>query len=442
MATPFVVFIVSLAIFAVNINSFPLRNWDEAWYAEIIKNMASGQYSLLVPFWNGQYYFDKPPLYFWLSLPFVEFFGIGEWQTRIVSVLAAATAALLVFLIGKKLFDSTTGIISSIIFVTLGQVYFRFSHGNLDALLVALFLATFYSFLFSDKKITASLCGIFLGLGFLVKGWTLGLLPLFLILVSSLVVEKKLPRNLGIIFGTCLVTAGWWYLLGNARFGVQFVHWYLFIIAEGSLNISLFSLSLEPLRFLVRDLGIWLLPVLVYLIKVGTKDLVKQKTLVTFGIVLLSFLLILGFTSEKADWHNLLVYPFVALIAGYMTQKLYKIYSGNFLFVIVFFILLQIFIAYKIENLYPDRSRVGALLGQKAEEIIPKGATVVLNDRDFTSFLYYSDIGQILVIWPEKIEAREWWFVKKEALPALVEKHKTIWLVSPNPERLDLIEKL
>src|SRR4030067_2445889 len=90
------ILVSSSAIFFRTIDRFPLRNWDEVWYAEEIKNMATGSYSLLATFWNGHYYFDKPPLYFWLSLPIVEFFGLGQWQVRLVTVLSAIFASILV----------------------------------------------------------------------------------------------------------------------------------------------------------------------------------------------------------------------------------------------------------------------------------------------------------------------------------------------------------
>ena len=122
-----IVFILALLVFSFNISSFPLRNWDEAWYAEITKNMANGS-GLLVSFWNGQYYFDKPPLYFWLSLPFFEIFGAGEWQARIISATAAVFASILIYLLGKKLFSPKAGFFAFLVFVTLGQIVVRLSH--------------------------------------------------------------------------------------------------------------------------------------------------------------------------------------------------------------------------------------------------------------------------------------------------------------------------
>ncbi len=134
----------SILIFFRRINVFPLRNWDEAWYAEIIKNMASGNYGYLMPYWNGRYYFDHSPLYFWLSAPFFKFFGPGEWQARIVSAVASVFVVIFIFLIGKRLVNTLTGFFSVLIFLTLGGVVMRFAHGNLDSFLVFFFLGSFY----------------------------------------------------------------------------------------------------------------------------------------------------------------------------------------------------------------------------------------------------------------------------------------------------------
>lgn len=407
-------------------NTFPLRNWDEAWYAEIIRNMASGNYSLLVPFWNGQYYFDKPPLYFWLSLPFFRLFGSGEWQARIVSVLAAAIAALLIFLIGKKLFNPKAGFLSSLVFVTLGQVWVRFSHGNLDALLVSLFLATFYTHLFAKQRKFAVATGIFLGLGFLVKGWFLGLFPLAVIVVFSWVTKRRLPHNLSLIILFAILSSGWWYLLGALKFGRPFVDWYLLTVANSRLG----HFSLQPFWYLVRDSGVWVIPTLLYSVKVA-----KNKNLITFAFIIFLFIFALGFLPEKFDWYNLPVYPFVALIVGYTVFRFVNSYPRA-VALVPLFVIAQIFIAFKIENIYPDRSLVGAKLGLAAREIIEPDDVVVLDDRDFTSFLYYSNHKEIFVVSKEGGKPGEWWIMSYSDLSKFLQENKNVIIVSLNIERL------
>lgn len=431
---------ISTFIFFFNINSFPLRNWDEAWYAEIIKNMASGKYSLLFPFWNGQYYFDKPPLYFWLSLPFFKLFGPGEWEARIVSVVASIGATFLIYIIAKKLFNPATGILSSLIFVTLGQIYVRFSHGNLDALLAFSFLITFYFYLLSkDRNIFLLLCGIFLGFGFLIKGWFLGLFPLFIIFVHSFLKERRLPKGLILILLFGILSSGWWYLLGFLKFGKPFVNWYLFTIAEGAFGNPLSSFSLHYFNYFLRDFGVWLVPILLFAILRKRISRADQKTLFFLIFSAFSFIFAVNFLKEKQDWHILPAYPFVAVTAGYLLGKLIEKYSLKILLLIIPLVGIQLFIVYKIENIYPDRSSVGAQLGMYARNILKGQDITVLDDRDFTSFLYYSNQQTIYVVRDEgPTDKRDRWILKYKDLPSFVKTKDHTVMVSRNMERLSI----
>lgn len=431
---------ISTFVFFFNINSFPLRNWDEAWYAEIIKNMASGKYSPLFPFWNGQYYFDKPPFYFWLSLPFFKVFGPGEWEARIISVAASIGVTFLVYLVAKKLFNSATGIFSSLIFVTLGQVYVRFSHGNLDALLVFLFLISFYFYLLSETKKTFSiLTGISLGLGFLAKGWLLGLFPLFVIFIYSLFKERRPPRNLGIVLPFIFLSSAWWYFLGYREFGKPFLDWYLLTVAEGDFSQPFPSFSFGYFKYFVRDLGVWIIPVLMYVFLIGKIQVLNWRNIFPLIFSSFSFIFIISSLSEKPDWHILPAYPFVAITAGYLVRKILEKYSFKILFLIVPLIVIQLFIVYKIENIYPDRSSVGARLGMYARNILGGQDTIILDDRDFTAFLYYSNLQKVYVVRDEgPTDKRDWWILKYEDLPNFIKTKDHVVIVSRNIERLSV----
>ena len=58
----------------------PLTNWDEGIYAEISREMLS--LGALVPNWNYQPWFEKPPLMFWITAVFFKIFGINEFWAR------------------------------------------------------------------------------------------------------------------------------------------------------------------------------------------------------------------------------------------------------------------------------------------------------------------------------------------------------------------------
>src|SRR3989344_6965946 len=377
--TLILVAVISSLIFFVNINSFPLRNWDEAWYAEIIKNMATGTHSFLVPYWNGQYYFDKPPLYFWLSLPFFKLFGPGEWQARIVSALSAVSASLLVYLIAKKLFGQRAGIFSTLAFLTLGQVVVRFAHGNLDALLTSLILASFYFYTNCEKnKRFALLSGIAIGLAILTKGWLPAMYSFLLIFAYSTVTQKKPLKNLALlIFGT-FVSSFWYFLAGFIKFGKQFTDWYIFAPDAGLARSPFSSFSLSYFKDLVRDIGAWWITIAIAaLSKIKTK---KNESLIitAFTISTVLFILPLNFLSEKLGWYNLPAYSFIAIVIGLLTSKLYEKSPKLTSTIIIFVFFAQAFNVVRVENIYPDRSKIGADLGRIAKDLIPLNEKIVL----------------------------------------------------------------
>jgi 4-amino-4-deoxy-L-arabinose transferase-like glycosyltransferase len=72
----------------------PLTNWDEGIYAEISREMLS--LGPLVPHWNYQPWFEKPPLMFWITAAFFKIFGVTDFWARAGSAFSGvAIVALL-----------------------------------------------------------------------------------------------------------------------------------------------------------------------------------------------------------------------------------------------------------------------------------------------------------------------------------------------------------
>lgn len=418
------------------INAFPLRSWDEAWYGEIIKNMAQGTHGWLVPFWNGEYFFDKPPLYFWLTLPFFKIFGVGEWQTRIVSVLAAIGATLLIYLLGKKLFSRRAGLFSAVVFLSFGQVAQRFSEGNLDALLVFLFLLTFYFFLLGrEKKIFIIFSGITFGLGFLVKGWLLGLLPFLLIFFYSLIYQRKIQfKQLLLLLFISVLSSGWWFFLGYQKFGQRFLDWYLLSPTAGTFAHQ-FHFSPQILMTFFRDIGFWWL-VFILLLLARKIVLFKKEVLISFLATAFVFVLAVHFLDGFIGWYLLPVYPLLALTIGYgfdcKSQVNFKLAIGFGLVVL----LMQGFLLGKLQNLDKDRSFLMADLGITVKEIVPREETLILDDPDFTAFLFYSEHQTIYTVAQDGGKPGEWWIIKKEDLPGFMKEHSPVWVISQDLKNL------
>lgn len=434
------VILASIITFTRTIATSTLRNWDEAWYAEAIKNMAAGQYKILIPYWNGKLFLDNSPLYFWLSAPIVKLFGPGLWQNRIISSIAAIFACLLLFLIGKKLAGTITGLVSFLVFLSLGGVTIRFSHGNLESLLICFFLAAFYFYIIAENsKLLSFICGAFIGLGFLIKSWGIGLFPLTLIFIYSFIRFKALPKNLFIIILSTIIFSGWWYVAGIMKLGSTFYNWYILNPTENKLT-SLTDLSLDYFKFAFRDIGFWFLIPAIYLI-LKFKDVKKLDKNIILPFTTLSFIFIiaLNFLNDKSDWYLIPALALIALVIGCFGELLYRINQKLAIFLISLTLVFQIINVIRIENIYPNRSQVGADLGVKANQLIPKSDTIILDDPDFTAFLYYSNHGQIFTLEDnQKSESTEWWKVNHKDLPQFLKSHQNTWLITQNPTNLNL----
>jgi 4-amino-4-deoxy-L-arabinose transferase-like glycosyltransferase len=111
----------------------PLTNWDEGIYAEISREMVS--LGFLVPHWNYQPWFEKPPLMLWITAAFFKLFGTHDFWARAGSALSgvAIVALLHGWLIRRK--DTLAAWLSTLILLST----FGFLHicrvGEMDVLL-------------------------------------------------------------------------------------------------------------------------------------------------------------------------------------------------------------------------------------------------------------------------------------------------------------------
>lgn len=437
--TAVIVLLTSAIVFISQINQFPLHNWDEAWYAETIKNMATGNYSLLVPYWNGQYYFDKPPLYFWLSLPIFKFFGPGEWQARTVSVFAAIGASYLTFLIGKKFYGQKAGFLAAFIFLTLGQVAIRFAHGNLDALLTFFTLLAFWCYLVNSQNRTMiPATGAAIGLAILTKGLGPGLFAPFVIGIYHFATKQKSAKSLGLVTLFAGLTVLPYLVAGYLRFSQPFVKWFLASPAAGLFDPATFNFQF--IANLLRDIGFWFLPLIWAIIALRRQKTVKidVKALKILLVPAFIFIFSLNFLKDKLGWYALPAYPLIAIAIAYLITKTN---AGKLLLTLVLIaaaIIGQIYNINRIENLYPDRSSIGANLGLQVQKLIPKNATIILDDRDLPTFLFYSNHQKVYVVSPEGNKKGEWWVVKSQELPQFIQENPSSWIITKNPANLPL----
>jgi 4-amino-4-deoxy-L-arabinose transferase-like glycosyltransferase len=107
----------AMLLYFVGLDSYPLLDPDEGRYAEIPREMLeSGDF--ITPRLNYVKYFEKPPLFYWLTAGSMALFGQKEWAVRLVPAVAGFLTLLLVMGLGKRIFDGRTGVMAAWIYLT------------------------------------------------------------------------------------------------------------------------------------------------------------------------------------------------------------------------------------------------------------------------------------------------------------------------------------
>ena len=66
----------------------------------------------------GEYWYDKPPMYYWLVAMSYQVFGINDFAARFPSAFLSLLSIIAIYFYGKKLFNHKVEIYSALILVT------------------------------------------------------------------------------------------------------------------------------------------------------------------------------------------------------------------------------------------------------------------------------------------------------------------------------------
>ena len=105
-------------IFFHNIWSYALMDVDESRYVSMSKDMFNTK-DFLTLYLNNEFFFEKPPLYFWGEcLSFALFGKITEFTARFPVALYGTLCGFLTYFIGRKIVSRTYGVVSALILST------------------------------------------------------------------------------------------------------------------------------------------------------------------------------------------------------------------------------------------------------------------------------------------------------------------------------------
>jgi 4-amino-4-deoxy-L-arabinose transferase-like glycosyltransferase len=223
------------------LGSTPLMNPDEPVYGETAREMLlSGDW--LSPRIFGNYWYDKPPLFYWLEMISYALFGISDYTSRLPSALLGIATIGLVYRQCRAIFNQQIAFLSAMILLTsLGFLYVGKAAITDMSLLFTLTAAML--FFYRGRYYAAYAC---CGLALLAKGPVGYAFPALIMLLYiicrrrwSLLREMKIPQGILIAFAVGLP----WYIAMYHVHGEAFLDTFI-----GYHNITRFAAPEHPGR--------------------------------------------------------------------------------------------------------------------------------------------------------------------------------------------------
>ncbi|MDD5680168.1 MAG: glycosyltransferase family 39 protein [Candidatus Omnitrophica bacterium] len=303
----FLLFIICGIIFAYNLGSALPIIESEKFYFQSVKEMFA-RHDWITPYYQGQFRFQKPILFYWLvSLSYLAF-GINNFAVRFPSVLFGILTVIFTFNIGRRLFDRKTGLLAAGIVATL-VIFFMYSrYASPDMALTFFVVYAIYLFLKGTKdpekgKPFFTAFFVVLGLATMTKGYVGFLLPLIVVLSFIISAKKwKLLKAINIPSGVFIILAVGlpWYIAMCLLHGDKYLNHTIafdaikrmFCVPNTGAGHGFLLTYLKKLFFYIPVLIVWFMPYSLFL-PAAIRDAFKSKK--TYSLERDSYKLILSY---------------------------------------------------------------------------------------------------------------------------------------------------
>ncbi|MBP2651145.1 MAG: hypothetical protein H6Q74_1970 [Firmicutes bacterium] len=213
--------VITIVMLFFNLGVIPLADPDEPVYAETAREMIQFN-DYLSPRIYGEFWYDKPPMYYWLAAGSFQIFGVSEFAARVPSVLLGIACVLYVYFAVKRLINERAAMVSSLVLVTSLEFFYLAKGAVTDMTLTLCLTVALLGFL--EKRYY--LLYIFAALATVTKG-PIGLVfPGAIIFLYwavnrnfSEIIKMRLP--LGVIIYAVIAVP--WYWLMYQHHGAAFI---------------------------------------------------------------------------------------------------------------------------------------------------------------------------------------------------------------------------
>lgn len=298
-------------LFFYKLGQSSLVSWDEAWYADISRHvLKTGDLFHLV--FNGHPFVDQPPGGFWIEAISFKLFGISELSARLPSALLGVLSLMVIYLLGKKLFNRWVGLSSALALCSSFWFLNRARSGNLDSLLTCLFLLTLYLALLASqkRKFFLPFC-LSLAYLFLIKSLlALAIIPALIIVFWQKRIYRLKDYFLAVFIS--LLLYGVWLVVQLVN-DPALIHRHFFHSTRGASLENNFINSFRLFKtYLHSGIGKWFWPGI--LATLVSFTLINKRKFLMLLVLLFSYAIPFLFSQELHIWHLIPLHPILILL--------------------------------------------------------------------------------------------------------------------------------
>lgn len=290
----FVIITTTIIAYFLNLHLLPLH-FEEPRRAMIALEMIfSGNW--ITPTQIGDYYYNKPPLFNWVLIGFVQLFqSQSELVFRLVTPISHFVMVYLTYVFTKKYIDQKNAIYAALLYLVCSHVFLHFSmHAEIDifySLITLLFFFLLFHF-YQKKNYYALFISVYFltALGVMTKGFPSLVFVGFSLLALFIYHNKfwkllSLPHLVGISV-LFLIVGGYFYIYAQYNSPLNYFYYLWSQSSERTplekplskvfLGLFSFPFDLLFLRFLPASL------LVIFLFKKDIKNILKENSFVWF----------------------------------------------------------------------------------------------------------------------------------------------------------------
>lgn len=155
----FLIFLFSILTYSLFAGHVPLLDPDEPVYGETAKEMIAFS-DWFSPRIYGEFWYDKPPLFYWAEAVSFSLFGVSELTARLPSILFGALTPVYLYLASRKLIGEKSAFTGALICASSLETIVLARSAVTDTLLTFTLTVALLSFLRKDHFIAYMFCGL------------------------------------------------------------------------------------------------------------------------------------------------------------------------------------------------------------------------------------------------------------------------------------------